>query len=65
MVAGLRNQTGNVMNVGDSIIDWLSDLLDDLRDSMTGEDLAKACSFLKKIEKLAKIKDERHSCTVQ
>ena len=56
-VAGLRNQTGNVINVSDSIAK-LSYLLDWLQDPMTGEDLAEACSLLKKIEKLAKVNDQ-------
>ena len=56
-VAGLRKQTSEVINVSYSIYK-LSDLLGWLQDPMTGEDLAKACSLLRKIEKLAKIKDE-------
>ena len=52
-----RKQTSDVINVS-ALIDMLSDLLDYLQDPMTGENLAKACSLLKKIEKLAKIKDE-------
>ena len=56
-VAGLRNQTGNVINVTDSI-HKLSHLLMCLQDQMTGEGLAKACSLLKKIEKLAKITEK-------
>ena len=55
-VAGLRKQSSEVINVSDSI-GHLSDLLEWLQDPMTGEDLAKASSLLKKIEKLAKIKD--------
>ena len=56
-VAGLRKQTSEVINVSDSI-NQLSGLLGHLQDPMTGEDLAKASSFLKTIEKLAKIKDQ-------
>ena len=56
-VAGLRKQTSEVINVSSSI-NWLDNLLMWLQDPMTGEDLAKACSLLRKIEKLAKIKDE-------
>ena len=56
-VAGLRNQTGNVINVTDSI-HKLSHLLMCLQDQMTGEGLAKGCSLLKKIEKLAKITED-------
>ena len=55
-IEGLRRQAseseGGVVNVGDSI-QKLSDLFDFLQDSMTGPDLAKACSLLKNIEQLA------------
>ena len=57
---GLRNQARDSegeIRVGD-LIHKLSGLLMWLQDPMTGEDLAKACSLLRKIEKLAKIKDE-------
>ena len=59
MIAGLVRQTsgseGGVVNVG-GFIEELSILLMQLQDPMTSEDLALACSLLRKIEELAHVK---------
>ena len=48
---------GGVVNVGESI-NKLSDLLMRLQDWMTSADLAAACSLLRSIEEMTKIKEE-------
>ena len=61
-IEGLRKQAGEsgeggVVNVGESI-DWLSGLLMRLQDRMTSADLATACSLLRSIEEMTKIREE-------
>ena len=48
---------GGMVNVGESI-NWLSGLLMRLQDRMTSADLTAACSLLRSIEEMTKIKEE-------